>query len=188
LHCLDRLFWTAFRQLWLGWTNALIVVKLETVVSWHRAGFRLFWRCCRRARHSISQAIQSQLIRHTVSFRQQVRNFTARTLMARTGVAPSSLAQAFRREVQAIDQDLPVHDVRTLDDQLAQDRWPLRVFGAMFAIFAGIALLLATVGLYAVVAYGVNQRTREIGERERSLGANRLAYGSHQASSRFTLK
>lgn len=41
LHCLDRLFWIAFRRLRSGWTNALIMVKPETVVSWHRAGFRL---------------------------------------------------------------------------------------------------------------------------------------------------
>ena len=44
LHRLDRLFWIALRRLWPGWTEALIIVKPQTVVSWHRAGFRLFWR------------------------------------------------------------------------------------------------------------------------------------------------
>ena len=44
LHCLDRLFWIALCRAWSGWTEALIIVKPETVVSWHRAGFRLFWR------------------------------------------------------------------------------------------------------------------------------------------------
>ena len=44
LHRLDRLFWIALRHVWAGWVEALIIVKPETVVSWHRAGFRLFWR------------------------------------------------------------------------------------------------------------------------------------------------
>jgi hypothetical protein len=41
---MDRLFWTTLRRVYSGWTDALIIVKPETVVSWHRAGFRLFWR------------------------------------------------------------------------------------------------------------------------------------------------
>ena len=66
LHALDRLFWIALRHLWPSWTNALIVVKPETVVSWHRAGFRLFWRLRskfrRPGRPKISEEIR-QLIR-----------------------------------------------------------------------------------------------------------------------------
>jgi putative transposase len=45
----DRLFWVLLRHLWPSWSNALIIVKPETVVAWHRAGFRLFWRI--RSRH-----------------------------------------------------------------------------------------------------------------------------------------
>jgi hypothetical protein len=44
LQHLDRVFWFALRRLWSGWTDALIIVQPETVVSWHRAGFRLLWR------------------------------------------------------------------------------------------------------------------------------------------------
>src|SRR6266567_5786785 len=44
LRRVDRAFWVALRHLWSGWADALIIVKPETVVSWHRAGFRLFWR------------------------------------------------------------------------------------------------------------------------------------------------
>jgi putative transposase len=50
LHRIDRLFWVAIRQLWSGWREALIIVDPETVVSWHRAGFRLFWRWWSRVR------------------------------------------------------------------------------------------------------------------------------------------
>jgi putative transposase len=46
----DRLFWVALRQLWPGWSHTLLLVKPETVVSWHRAGFRLFWRFRSRLR------------------------------------------------------------------------------------------------------------------------------------------
>ena len=46
----DRAFWVALRRLWPGWVNALIIVKPDTVVSWHRAGFRLFWRLRSRPR------------------------------------------------------------------------------------------------------------------------------------------
>ena len=44
LNPMDRLFWTALRRLWSGWAEALLIVKPETVVRWHRAGFRLYWR------------------------------------------------------------------------------------------------------------------------------------------------
>src|SRR5271167_4518163 len=50
LYRLDRFFWTALRRVYSGWTEALIIVKPETVVAWHRAGFRLFWRWRSRQR------------------------------------------------------------------------------------------------------------------------------------------
>jgi DNA-directed RNA polymerase specialized sigma54-like protein len=50
LNPLDRLFWTALRRIWSHWAEVLVVVKPETVVGWHRAGFRLFWRWRSRPR------------------------------------------------------------------------------------------------------------------------------------------
>src|SRR5215468_658141 len=44
LNSLDRLFWTALRRLWSRWRDVLVIVRPETVIGWHRAGFRLYWR------------------------------------------------------------------------------------------------------------------------------------------------
>lgn len=86
--------------------------------------------------------------------------------------APSKAiaASSLRAEVRGLDPDLPLFAIQTMDEAVARARWPVRVVGSWFLALAIIAMTLASVGLYAITAHGVAERSQEIGVRM-ALGA-----------------
>jgi predicted permease len=101
----------------------------------------------------------------------RLRGERALSLVVRADGDMATTTSLVRETMRAVEPDVPLFNAMSMDERLAEQRWQLRVYGTLFALFAVVAVVLAAVGIYSVTATSVAQRTREFGIRA-SLGAH----------------
>jgi putative ABC transport system permease protein len=137
-------------------TNSIDVVQIVGTVS--NARQIEYWQDMSDLNKPIVPEIYVPLWQHPEAVRELA-------LLVRTAVDPGTVTQAVRREVLAVDSERPAYGIDTLAELADNAVGPTRVCLLILGAFAGVALLTACVGLYAIVSYSVAQRTHEIGIR-----------------------
>jgi predicted permease len=121
-------------------------------------------------RDSMYSTLREQIPRQVFTPYIQLEYVTGMNFYVRTTLEPSQTFAAIRKTIAGIDSTLPVYDLRTMDEQIDRSLVTERMIAMLSAVFGMIATILATVGLYGVMAYTVARKTREIGIRM-ALGA-----------------